>query len=195
MKNFLVKIKGRAALLGAAVVTVVFGVSAVAVAVAVAGATASSTTTATEETAPAPGASGVVLSGPEISGTEADTIAREYAETQAGDPNPTSQLATKTIRSSATATIMHGSGLPASAPTALKEWNEASVYVETMHGRFTLSKVSVPEGEPAPSGTVLSLVIDAHTAQVSSIAVTSEAEAPSRQALEQIGNVRQVVGG
>ncbi|MGP0001638.1 MAG: hypothetical protein ACLPKW_28410 [Acetobacteraceae bacterium] len=154
-----------------------------------ASATSNSGGTASEN-APAPGASGVVTSGPELSPTDADALARSFAATQAGEPNPSSQIAVKADRDSAEATVMRGSRLPDTTPETIKSWDHASVYVETMRGHFTLPDASVPQGEPTPTGNALTLIIDAHTGQVSSIALTQES--PSRESLEHMGNVRHV---
>lgn len=189
MKKLFAKVtSGRAivllaliALLSAASVVVVSGAGATSNASGPAG-----------ESAPAPGASGVVTSGPELSPADADTLARSFAASQADDSNPSSQVAVKGERAAAQAAVMRGSNLPESAPGALKSWYGSNVYVESLHGNFTLSTAPVPDGESVPTGHALTLIIDAHTGQVSSIALTENG--PSRESLEHVGSVRQVSG-
>lgn len=61
---------------------------------------------------------------------------------------------------------------PASATAAAIEASEVDVI--TMHGHFTLTNARVPPGEPAPEGSVLTVVVDAHTGELEARGVSEE---------------------
>jgi hypothetical protein len=48
------------------------------------------------------------------------------------------------------------------------------VFAIVMHGHFALNNVPVPDDEPAPSGSVLTVVIDATTGEVTDFAVQNQ---------------------
>jgi hypothetical protein len=52
-----------------------------------------------------------------------------------------------------------------SAP-GLSAWMSSSSDLVVMHGDFTLGSAPVPPGSPAPQGTVMDVVMDAHTGSV-----------------------------
>jgi hypothetical protein len=120
--------------------------------------------------------------GPLLADAQLDAIARRGAAV-AGDASPVSIQAVDTSLRSAMEIDPHNS-LP-QAPDAGEAALEAStVAVVAMHGSFTLEDARVPPGRGAPSGTVLTLIVDAHTGQVEGRAISNE-EAPGFAGLGQ----------
>jgi hypothetical protein len=95
---------------------------------------------------------------------------------RANDASPLSVTAVDTTYSAAVHALDPTAELSASPSTGEASYYGSAVVVVTMHGQFTLS-VSVPPGDPEPHGSVLSLVIDAHTGHVDLRGV--EEEVPS----------------
>lgn len=56
--------------------------------------------------------------------------------------------------------------------------NKAIVYIVEMHGSFTLAAARVRRGESARRGTVLRLLLDAHTGALVGRSLASEVQAP-----------------
>lgn len=49
--------------------------------------------------------------------------------------------------------------------TALKTWDAQKTYLVTLYGEFT-GNVSIPAGDTAPKGSVLTLILDAYTGKI-----------------------------
>lgn len=77
------------------------------------------------------------------------------AATSDGDPNPTNVVLVPTLRSQAEL-------IDAGTPTN----SDQAVYFVVMHGTFTAAGVPAPPGAAAPTGTVITLTIDAATNRV-----------------------------
>jgi hypothetical protein len=62
--------------------------------------------------------------------------------------------------------------LPPAPDPGMAALQASKVVLVTMHGNFVLDNARVPQGEPAPTGRVLTLILDAHTGQVEGRAVS-----------------------
>jgi hypothetical protein len=142
--------------------------------------------------APAPASTGVVTAGPMLSHDQADLAARTFAAGQAAEPAPSSQqsVLASSRRDAILAVNTSQTQLPANPSPAMDQWLNAPAYVEVLHGHFTLGGAPHPPGADAPTGSALSLVIDAHTGQVS--AITLRDRGPDTAALSHLGTVRSV---
>jgi hypothetical protein len=126
---------------------------------------------------------------PRLTAQDADRIAREDAAQRGGDAAPGRQQAFAASRGEATAAIFPGGEEQvATAGKELGPWYASPVYVEVLHGRFTFAAAPRPAGEKAPTGSVLTEIVDAKTGQISAVAVTN-AEPP---ALDALGTPREV---
>jgi hypothetical protein len=113
---------------------------------------------------PDPFAGVVVPSGPELTREQIVSIA-EHASTQAGEPNPSISMGHGTLEA-AMRTIDPSSQFPESTSPGYRAMFAMPVFLVALHGHFTLTDALVRRGSPMPSGTVLDLVIDAHTGAV-----------------------------
>jgi hypothetical protein len=88
--------------------------------------------------------------------------------------------------------VMSSHSAPTTAPAAMTDGQraamEASVYLIEMQGSFTLADARVRRGEPAPQGTVLRLIVDAHSGSVEGRSLSTEIEAP----LSNLGRVEEL---
>ncbi len=65
--------------------------------------------------------------------------------------------------------------IPPSSPTSgYANWLESPTYLLVLHGDFVLSGEPVPAGAAAPSGTVLDVIVDAHTGEVDGLHVANK---------------------
>jgi len=110
-----------------------------------------------------PFASVVIPSGPELPLSEIETIARTTSA-RAGEPTPTMSVGKGTLED-AMRSIDPSTTFPETSP-GMRKMLGASVVLVVMHGNFTLNDAHVRKGDPAPTGSVLDLVIDAHTGGV-----------------------------
>lgn len=94
--------------------------------------------------------------GSSLSPTQIDTVALSIAG-QNADPAPTSMVTVATTRGMVYPMIFENDSVGAD-PTP--------VYATTMQGNFTADNALVPSGAPLPTGTVLSLIMDAQTGQL-----------------------------
>ena len=66
--------------------------------------------------------------------------------------------------------VMHPQSMPTSveetASTGEKDLPASTVYLVEMRGNFTLTNAHVPPGQPFPHGSVLELLLDAHTGEL-----------------------------
>jgi len=139
-------------------------------------------------TADPPEATGVVDTGPELSQDEADQRATSVAQGLSSDGGPASREIVKTSRERAVPLLVHvrGPSVEQSSP-AERAWNRADVYFELFSGHFVYPGAARPPGAPAPQGTTLMVVTDAHTGNISAIAVGPDR--PSDMQLQAVGNV------
>jgi hypothetical protein len=64
--------------------------------------------------------------------------------------------------------------LPPAPDPGMAALEASEVVVVTMHGDFVLDNARVPPGQPAPTGKVLTLILDAHTGQMEGRAVSDD---------------------
>jgi hypothetical protein len=64
--------------------------------------------------------------------------------------------------------------MPPPSDPGMTSLEASTVVVVSMHGSFKLANARVPSGRPAPTGSVLTLILDAHTGQLEGRAVTDE---------------------
>ncbi len=83
-----------------------------------------------------------------------------------GDSRPSGIAIVRAPRGKALELALPGTGLPPAASTADSGWLAQEAVVVNVSGRFR-SRARVPAGKSAPSGTVLSLVLDARTGELS----------------------------
>jgi hypothetical protein len=121
-------------------------------------------------------------SGPLLSDEKIAEVARSEA-VAAGEESPSMSAVDSTFKSAEEAgeDVSVSDATPGMAALAKSE-----VVVVTLHGQFTLESAPVPKGRSAPSGSVLTLVIDAHTGWIDSRELT-DSDDPGISAL---GNVR-----
>lgn len=128
--------------------------------------------------------------GPLLSDSQLATIAYREAAL-ANEPSPASVRAVDTTLKSAEE-IQPNVVMPASSTPSVVAMEGSAVVVIVMHGSFTLTNARVPLGSPPPTGSVLTIVVDAHTGQLETRAVDNE-EPPHISAL---GSTRELeVGG
>lgn len=122
--------------------------------------------------------------GPELTPAVAtDRVVMEFAREDAGVLGPVSVTTVNSTFAEAQAVV---DGEPSSAavyggPADIAEWRNSPVYTVVMRtgpGETFKPNVSVPRGHQAPTGQVMSVIIDAHTGQNESLNL--EPTAPSR---------------
>ena len=101
-----------------------------------------------------------VQTGPELSLTEVQHIALKYAGL-AQEPSPSTISVSQ--GSFADAQAIMESSIGGQAPSGKVPWSDSSVYLVVMHGNFTLDDVPTPPERKSPTGTVMGLILDAHT--------------------------------
>ncbi len=106
----------------------------------------------------------VAPTGPTLALAKVEAIARAHS-TEAGTTNPPISLGQGTL-SAAMRTIDSSTTTPEATDPGLRAMMESPVYLVVMEGHFTLWNASVPPGDPAPVGSMLDLVLDAHTGAV-----------------------------
>jgi hypothetical protein len=121
-----------------------------------------------------------VPQGPLLPDAEVSSIARHIAAL-ANEQMPTDIRAVDTTLKSAIE-INPQNVLPAAPDTGMEALENSTVVVVSMHGEFTLNDARIPQGKPAPTGTVLTLILDAHTGQLEGREI-GNTEAPGIAAL------------
>jgi hypothetical protein len=101
-----------------------------------------------------------VQTGPELSLSEVKQIALKYAGL-AQEPSPSTISVAQ--GSFADAQAIMESSIGGQAPSGKVPWSNSSVYLVVMHGNFTLDDVPTPPERKGPAGTVMGLILDAHT--------------------------------
>ncbi len=127
-----------------------------------------------------PFAAYVPPSGPELPPATILSAARSNSA-QAGVTSPSAvSIAQGSLREVMTS-VNPEVTLPAAPGGGQEAWLNSTVDLVSMHGSFTLYDAHVPHGQPAPTGSVLDLMIDAHTGQI--VGRTLTTTAPSLQRL------------
>jgi hypothetical protein len=126
-------------------------------------ATAATTSAAKVSEAPsaAPPPTEAVPTAPEVP-LETIEEAAEREASQAGDASPKAIRVARGEIAGAETALNDATGKQEPAGATQPSSSE-SVYVVVMKGSFTLSNAAIPKGASAPQGSVLALVIDAHT--------------------------------
>jgi hypothetical protein len=143
------------------------------------------------ESTPTPAISDTSVAVRPVTQTRADEIAQSFAARVGSDARPTAQASVATTRGAALRVLMPGSGTAAGSPVGL-EAKEAPtpVFVETFKGSFRLADVPTPSRQSAPTGTALTVLIEANTGYVAGIELDDEP--PTQSALARLGTVRSV---
>jgi hypothetical protein len=110
--------------------------------------------------------------GPELTTEQVAKIAHAQAQ-ENGDPSPTAVTQVSGTLGRALEVMAPEVGVP-SGPGGMAEMDSHAMLL-VMHGDFTLNAARVPRGHAAPAGSVLSVVIDAHTGLVEGRALSDEA--------------------
>lgn len=98
------------------------------------------------------------------SDSEIAGVARQAAAV-ASEPSPSDMRAVNTTLRSAL-TVNPRETLPPAPNASTEAFEKSEVVVVTMRGQFTLHTASVPAGQSAPTGSVLTLILDAHTGKI-----------------------------
>jgi hypothetical protein len=109
------------------------------------------------------------LTAPDASETAAFYAQAIRAAEIAGDPTPTDMAMAVTTMEHATALVEHERSPATNTvidPRTGQPWNDSAVFIVTMRGHFRLATVPVREGQEAPTGEVLTLLIDRQTERV-----------------------------
>jgi hypothetical protein len=88
--------------------------------------------------------------------------------------------------------VMSPHSAPTTALSAMPDGEraamEAPVYIIEMQGNFALADARVRQGESAPQGTVLRLLVDAHTGELEGRSLGPDVQAP----LQNLGPVKEL---
>ena len=106
-------------------------------------------------------------SGPSLSSTALGTIASEVAG-EDGDAAiaPSTMMAVQTPLEKAISATEPSTVLPTTRTESQSKLLKSTTELVVLHGQFSAPNAPRPSGEPAPSGSVLELIIDAHTGWV-----------------------------
>jgi hypothetical protein len=128
-------------------------------------------------------------SEPELDTTQLDAIALDAAQA-AGDGTPTELEVVSTSARSGVQAI-DPSAEPVAETSEAREWLGTHVVLDVMHGHFELEDSSLPAQAKAPTGSILSLLIDADTGAIMFRGLNDTG--PSQQSLEALGEVSRIV--
>ena len=105
--------------------------------------------------------------GPTLSDTALSTIANAVA-TEDGDSTvaPSTMETVQTTLEKALSATEPNTVIPATRTDAYNRLLNSTTNLVVLHGQFTATNTPRPPGQPAMSGTVLELIIDAHTGWV-----------------------------
>ena len=103
--------------------------------------------------------------------TEAQLLDGSLASStqMASDSSPTSVVTTRGTFRQVAAAIDPTLQEPSAPTGGFANWMNSDVDLIVMHGQFTLQSAPVPMGHAKPQGTVLDIVVDAHTGAVDGI--------------------------
>jgi len=104
-------------------------------------------------------------SGPELPLAQILTTARSDS-VRAGVPSPSAVAVAQGSLREVMRTVNPDVTLPSSPGGGQEAWLNSTVDLVSMHGGFTLHDAHVPHGYPAPTGSVLDLVIDTHSGEL-----------------------------
>jgi hypothetical protein len=117
-----------------------------------------------------PGTTGTVAGGAAISLAQVEAIALRKAQDE-GDAAPTGMTVVRTTRGDGLKATQNGFQVP--SETAVQPWLNSEAFVVEINGSFSAGDQPVPAGTAGQRGTVLGLVIDAHTGEVTGTSITS----------------------
>jgi hypothetical protein len=110
--------------------------------------------------------------GPLLSAARVSEIAEQQAKL-ANESTPT-DISVNTTTYDEAARAEEGTPLPTPSSSGMAAFEASAVDTITMHGHFTLANARTPPGKPAPEGSVLTVIIDAHTGQLEGRALADE---------------------
>lgn len=138
-------------------------------------------------------ASSVGGTTPTLSPSQAHTIALGLAQS-AGDSTPAQIQSVRTTIGAGVKVIGPTSKLPNNNAT-ISQWAIGPAYVEVIHGHFALSQVPRPRNVPPPTGSTLSVVIEAETGQIAFLGLNDSAHGPTSSELENLGKLETSPSG
>lgn len=130
---------------------------------------------------PDPFAGVVIPSGPELQPEQVVAIA-EGASTRSGETNPSISMGSGTLEA-AMRTIDPTSRFPESTSRGYRAMFAMPVFLVVLRGKFTLDDALVRRGSAIPTGSVLDLVIDAHTGAVTGRALPTPEQQQQSEAV------------
>jgi hypothetical protein len=111
-----------------------------------------------------------------LSRRELKAAAAAVAEVDGADGAPSSIETVPTTLRKAAAVVSSENAPPATTSAAMEQWWESDVDLLVLHGHFTLETMPIARwATGAPTGSVLDVILDAHTGAVDSIRVGNEA--------------------
>jgi hypothetical protein len=110
--------------------------------------------------------------GPLLADAQIDAIVHREAVT-AQEPSPSDIRAVDTSLKSAVEIDPHNI-VPTASDPGMAALEASTVVVVSMYGDFTLNNARVPAGRSAPTGSVLTLILDAHTGQLEGRVISDE---------------------
>jgi hypothetical protein len=123
--------------------------------------------------------------GPELPLEKIVAIADARSD-EAGTPNPPMRAGKGSLEA-AMRTIDRSSNLPEQTSPGYRAMLATPVYLVVMQGHFALNDAHVPPGDGIPTGSVLDLVIDAHTGAVIGRALPTPEQQQQNEALPLTG--------
>jgi hypothetical protein len=121
--------------------------------------------------------------GTNISLANQKSLSYEIAA-HAGDTSPTDVVSTPATLNKASEAMDPGFVPGATESAGYARWLNSEVFVLTMRGNFTLEGAPVPQGDSEPSGTVLSVALDAKTGDVDMIHVGNRISSATKNLID-----------
>jgi len=100
------------------------------------------------------------------------------AAKNAGEATPTDVEAVLTTVGAGMKAMSTRYVAPTTPSGGLAAYMSSPAYLIVMHGHFVLSHARLTPGDPAPTGTVLEFVVDAHTGRADAYALSSTVATP-----------------
>jgi hypothetical protein len=110
--------------------------------------------------------------GPLLPAARVSEIAEQQAKL-ASESTPTG-ISVNTTTYDEAVRAEEGAPLPTPSSSGMAAFEASAVDTITMHGHFTLMNARTPPGKSAPEGSVLTVIIDAHTGQLEGRALADE---------------------
>lgn len=111
-------------------------------------------------------------------GVQAVLAIAPTAAKNAGDPAATGIAAVQTTVAKGLAAMSPSYQGPTGASPGLAAYMNNPAYLVVMHGHFALPTSSLPSGGAHPTGTVLEVLIDAHSGHAESLSLSKAVATP-----------------